>query len=195
MTTNASNLIYAAVFGLISVCGFASSAGAVVIDFDNLNFLDIVTTQYPEAAFSSEFGFVSQVGTPSGSFGTSPPNFVCSAAAGGGFPKCEHETIIDFTNPVNNLTFKSVGADSSGVVAQVDIHTPNLIFTLNIPGLPQLVNLSLYNDISKIRIHSINDHNGVGWDDFTFEVVPEPGSAVLAVCSAFSIFSLRRRHH
>jgi hypothetical protein len=165
--------------GCITLFGSVRVSQAVTIDFDNLAFLDVVTTQYPEAAFSSQPGFVTEVGTPSGPFGTSAPNFVCSAPAGGGFPKCEHETIVDFTTPVNLLTFKSVGANSSGVIAQVDVHTPNQIDTVNIFGSQQLVNLSLYGNISKIRIHSINDHLGVGWDDFTFEPIPEPGTFAL----------------
>jgi len=104
---------------------WAYHAQAVTIDFDNLNFLDIVKTQYPEVTFIADPGFETQVGTPSSSLGTSPPDFICSAALGGGFPKCENETILTFTNPVNNLTFKSVGIDGSGVVAKVDILTPN----------------------------------------------------------------------
>jgi hypothetical protein len=168
-------------------------AQAVTIDFDNLSFLDIVTTQYPEVTFSADPGFETQVGTPSSSFGTSPPNFSCSAALGGGFPKCENETILTFTNPVNNLTFKSVGIDNAGVVARVDIFTPNLVITQDITKTPQLIDLSAYSDVSKVRLYDINDNNGIGWDDFTFDVVPEPASASLLAAGVIGRITQRKR--
>jgi len=90
----------------------------VVIDFDDLADGEVVTTQYPEATFSSSAGSDNKAAT--GDFGTSLPNFICTGPVGGPI-NCTEPTFIDFTSSVSNLTLMGVGIDDTGVVAQVDV--------------------------------------------------------------------------
>ncbi|GAB4108068.1 MAG: hypothetical protein Kow00105_13970 [Phycisphaeraceae bacterium] len=168
------------------------AATAVTINFDTQNFGDLVTTQYPEVTFSADPGYETSAMVTTTT--TSPPVFICSRPVGGGFPACENETILDFTNPVYNLTFKSVGTNNSGVVAKVDVQTTYLNgpVTVNIFKSPNLIDLSSFGTITRIRIHSINDHLGIGWDDFSFDVVPEPGSAGLMILGGFGLITRKK---
>jgi hypothetical protein len=111
----------------------AGLAGAVtvVINFDDLANGVVVTNQYPEATFSStpDFGNL----TTAQSLGSSQPNFICTASPD--IIDCEHETIVDFTNPVSNLTFLEVGDSTAGTNALIDVFV-NGIFaaTVNAVG-------------------------------------------------------------
>ncbi len=180
-----------AVTAISLLCG-GRAATAVTINFDTLNFGDPVTTQYPEVTFSADPGFETSAMVTTTT--TSPPVFICSRPVGGGFPACENETILDFTAPVYNLTFKSVGTNNSGVVARVDVQTTYLNgpVTVDIFKSPNLIDLSSFGTITRIRIHSINDHLGIGWDDFSFDVVPEPGSAGLMILSGFGLMTRKK---
>jgi hypothetical protein len=180
----------------------AGSARAVVINFDSLADGAIVTNQFPEATFSSTAGFVNQITAQS--LGSSLPNFICTGPTGGSID-CVNETIVNFTNPVNNLKFLEVGDNNAGVNAQVDVFV-NGVFASTVgavgdgnPFAPNLVDLSAFNDITRIRIHSITDAAGLGWDDFSFgadeapSAVPEPGTLLLVATSLAGAVAARRR--
>jgi hypothetical protein len=152
-----------------------TSASAVVIDFDDLADGVVVTNQYPEATFSSETGYENK--TTAQNLGTSLPNFICTAPIGGGID-CTHETIVDFPGPVDNLTFMMVGDNNAGLNSKVDVHhsagttTVDLTMADGVGTTPHLVDLTAFSSVTKIRIHSITDDAGLGWDDFTFDPKP-----------------------
>ena len=172
---------------LLLLLGGAGPVAAVVINFDNLADGVVVSSQYPEATFSSTAGFVNL--TAAQSLGSSLPNFICTGPAGGGTIDCTHETIVTFTSPVSGLTFLEIGDNNEGVNALVDVFVNGVLAaTVGAVGdadgfVPNLVDLSAFSNVTSIRIHSITDVAGLGWDDFTFTVgasqVPEPGTVLL----------------
>ncbi len=190
-----------ALFLTITLALSAIRTKADVINFDNLAAGVTVTNQYPQVVFSSTAGFVNV--TVGQNLGTSLPNFICTRASGGGQVDCAHETILDFTSPVNNLSFLAVGVNNTGVVAVVDVFQNNVFSTsVNVIGqgtiAPVPVNLP-FNGITRVRIHDITDLVGIGWDDFTFNQtapasVPEPTTLTLLGSGLVSmVFKLRRR--
>lgn len=177
--------------------GLASSAQALtVIDFDG--FTGLVTNQYASATFSSIAGAANY----SFAFATahSGPNILCTGGANG--IDCLSPTIIDFTNPVNALTFWAIEPNVAGPTAQFNVFengsysaTVNFISAGGSP-YNQLVDLSAFSNVTRLEIVSIlNDptnENGIGWDTFSFEVVPAPSSAVLLAIGGIAMGRRRR---
>jgi hypothetical protein len=91
----------------------------VVINFDDLPSRAVVTNQYPGVTFSSDPGFVN-VTASDYKLGSSSPNYLISARSNGTLDGT-HSTILDFTKPVNKLTFLQLGDNATGVVAQVRV--------------------------------------------------------------------------
>ena len=63
---------------------------------------------------------------------------------------------------------------------------------------PLLLNLSAYDDITRIRLYAISDGGGIGWDTFTFDPeanhqVPEPVSTLLLLSTAMVGLAAARR--
>jgi hypothetical protein len=173
----------------ILACASSAQAAPIVINFDSLSNGEVITNQYASSGvtFSSTAGFVNYVTTQSAYNGTKP-NFLCTGPVGSSI-SCTAETIVEFSAPVSGLTFQGLGIDyTSSDVAHIGVfQNGSLTATVIVPGAgqgldPYLVNLSAYAGITKIRIYSITDGAGIGWDTFTFEqgtTVPEPGSSLL----------------
>ena len=90
-----------------SALALAAPASATVINFDDLANGAVVAGHYAEATFSSAAG--AAVTTAQGaSYGTSPPNFICSGRGQGNIT-CTDAIYVDFTNPVSGLSFLAVG--------------------------------------------------------------------------------------
>ena len=179
----------------------SNPAHAALITFEDLSNDDVVTNQYPGVVFSSVAGQANVITTQPGiGFGD---DFLCTATGGTGL-NCTSETILTFTNLVNNLSFWQVGDNDVGVVALVDVFT-NGVFsaTVNILGFndfntPNLVDLTGFLNVSSIRIHSITDGGGLGWDNFSFDdgqvpPVPLPGSIGLLAVALGGLGVLRRK--
>jgi hypothetical protein len=64
---------------------------------------------------------------------------------------------------------------------------------------PLFVDLSAFNNLTRLRVYNITDTLGIGYDDFSFTVtpaaaVPEPGTAaLLAAVLPLGAAILRRR--
>lgn len=171
-------------------------AAAAVIDFDGLANGTVVTNQYAEATFSSSAGSDNYAYSFSGA--DTPPNILCTGPTGGGVD-CIRDTYIDFTLPVDLLTFWAIEPNATGVVAQFNIYE-NYAYsaTENLIGLGgsgnKFVDLSAYSNVTRLEIVNIlNDpvnENGIGWDTFSFRQVPEPASLGLL---ALGLLTLARR--
>lgn len=149
----------------------ATPAGAVLIDFEGFGIGAPVTNQFPDVTFSSSPGFQNLVSTLAGN------NFICTAPVSGLIVDCVHETILTFTHPVNSLTFLQVGNNATGVVARVDIFVNDAFSaTVDIFGgfNANLIDLTGFSNVTSIRIHSITDPGGLGWDNFSFNPAPPP---------------------
>ncbi len=187
----------------IAAASFALAVGpvqAASIDFEDLSDGDIVTTQYAGVTFSSTGSSVNKITNQPGiGFGD---NFLCTAGSAGASINCTDDTILTFDSGVSNLSFWQVGDNASGVVAMVDVFVGGLlsatvdIFGFNDFNTPNLVDLTAYINVTSIRIHSITDPGGLGWDDFSYDttnVVPLPAGMVLLVSALGPVCLLRRR--
>lgn len=169
----------------------ASLSYANVINFDNLSNGTVVTGQYaPIATFSSVFGEAIVTYNYSSAYGGSAPNFICTAGSFNALTQdCSHSVFVDFTNPVDGLTFHALGVDNTGMVAQVNVFenyvfgTSVGVFGLGTPFTPLAVDLSAYTNVTRIEIVNVTDFSGIGYDDFSFSVAasptPEPSSLAL----------------
>jgi hypothetical protein len=185
----------------ILVFGLTGAAQAVVINFDALMEDEVVTNQFPEATFSSEAGFEVIV-TNGRNFGNSQPFFVCTAPEENPNQTCTEDVFLNFTDPVNNLTFLALGDNNQGTVGVVDVFDMGgLAGTVNIIGNanandPIFVDITGFADVTRIVIRDISDAAGLGYDDFTFEVqqASEPTALFLIGVGLVGIAArLRRR--
>lgn len=160
-------------FAALAATGKVARAQSVHIDFDNLANCEVITTQYPEATFSTEPGF-ENVATAQ-NYGSSLPNFLCTSGPSCALT-CVNEVYLAFTSPVSNLTFLAIGDNDIGVTAKVDVFV-NGAFAATVDVVtdgdlnhPDLVNLSAFSNVTRIEIHDITDLGGLGWDDFIFDL-------------------------
>jgi hypothetical protein len=179
-------------FALGSVLLASSAmAGAVTIGFDDLPSGTVVTNQYAGVSFSSSLGNSNAV------VGFKANKFICTAG-------CLADTYLDFTTPVNGLTFLAIEPNFNGPNAEFRIFQ-NGVFTATVQliGLGgdgnKLVDLSAYSNITRLEIVNIlnnpSQENGIGWDSFSFAPVPEPGTyaLMLAGLAGVGIAARRRR--
>ena len=158
----------------LTLLGF-QSLSAEVIDFDSLAPGDVVTNQFPSAIFSSSPGNENTVRSIDQIF-HSPPHILSTAL-------CIEDTYIDFTTPVNDLSFWAVEPNAYGVTAQFNVYESGTFsttvdfFSAGIIG-NQFVDLSAFSNVTRLEIVNILDdpviENGIGWDTFSFVPVPEP---------------------
>jgi hypothetical protein len=114
-------------------------------------------------------------------FGTSSPNVIssCREIEEDPYYDCENgELFINFAPLVNNLTFVVVGDDYAATAARVNVFEEGWLDspegTVDIetdgdPNTTHLVDLSEFNNVSRIHIYDILDYHGIGFDDFSFE--------------------------
>jgi hypothetical protein len=157
-----------------------ADVGADIIDFDSLSAGDVVTNQFPQATFSSIAGQENRVDNTFDFGPLSAPNYICTADVGGGL-NCVNPTIVDFTNPVNNLTFLALGDNSVGTQATVDVFE-NGTYSATVPVVVDgdfatihTVDLSGFSNVTRIEIENITDGGGLAWDRFEFDVVAQEG--------------------
>ncbi|MGK7881085.1 MAG: PEP-CTERM sorting domain-containing protein [Crocosphaera sp.] len=175
---------------------------AVTINFDSLADNTVVTNQFPEATFSSNSGFEARTAELASFFNVSLPN-VLGVTDTSGNTNGTQDLFVDFTNPVNNLTF-NIFADNSVAPGVVDVFT-NGVFDSSVnlvadgnPITTDLIDLSSFANVTRIELVSITDVGGLVYDDFSFDVadvaesVPEPGT-VVALAMLGGSFLLRNR--
>jgi len=149
-----------------------------IINFDDLPAGTIVTDQFPIAQFSGDPAYPNQV---IASTDASTPNSIGAPTpqADGGQPNGNpyiHPLYVDFTIPVNDLHFVQMRDDAAGgttiaqvrvfergsLSATVPIYSTGGVFT------PGDVDLSAYQDVTRIEIVNVTDPAGLLYDDFRF---------------------------
>lgn len=159
-----------------------SSAGrSVLIDFSNLPFYTAVTSQYPDAIFSSDSG--DYVITTPQNYGSGIPNISRAYIYGfwvDGIPPYNHfaPLVVDFPKPVNDLAFHLLASDDVGVIASVDVYQnyaytkTEPIFGNGNPFSPIWINLGAagYKNVTRIVVGGISDRKGLAFDNFSFTV-------------------------
>ncbi len=186
----------------VALSASSAFAGSVTINFDNLANDVVVTNQYAEATFSSDLGQVILTSNQVPPYQTSAPNFICTGF--GLSITCTGNVFVNFTNPVNNLTFNSTGADNAGPAqGNVDVWTTGgFAGSVSIPGIGQVttaqfVDLSAFHNITQIEIDNVIDPAGLAYDDFSFDVsrgVPEPDVWALMILGFAAMGFPLRRH-
>lgn len=184
---------------IILACSIVLSgvaAHATVIDFDDVASGTLIDNEYAAfATFSSSGGAFNEAV----SFGGS--NILGTRNALGQLTFVE-DTFIDFTNAVNGLEFDAIEPNFAGVDATFQIfHSGGSSFEsltgLGGPGNKH-VDLSGYVNVTRLEITDILDdvskENGIGWDNFSFNVVPEPVSMLALGAGIAGLVARRRRH-
>ncbi len=144
-----------------------------ICDFEALSVGEVVTNQYPAATFSTTPGNVNIVLSGGGN------NFICTGPIGQTIT-CVEDTYVDFTNPVNSLSFQAIQLNSIEIVAaQVNVFiNGSLDSTVDIIGTGDpfpIIDLTTFSNVTRIEIVNIIDEpdirNGIGWDNFQFNAV------------------------
>lgn len=190
-----SNSLRGQVLCAVALAALATQVRATTITFEDLPVGTVVTNQFQGVVFSTVPGQELRV--------VAQPfdlldNFLCTADIGGPV-NCEHDVRLAFSTPVNGLSFYAVGDDGTGPVAAVDVFTGGqLAGTVDILGdgeplEPSLVDLSAFENVTSILIHSVTDSMGLGYDEFTFRPVPEPSGLALGATACGALVLRRRR--
>jgi hypothetical protein len=143
----------------------------ITIDFDALATGVVVTGQFAEAAFSAPAG--SDNVTVALAAGSSQPNVIETEPVGGP-PDGTRDTYVDFPCPVGSLSFSAVAVDNVGPVANVNVYESGVLTATvpvvgaGTPTVPVRVDLTSYNNVTRVELAGITDAGGMGWDDFVF---------------------------
>lgn len=153
---------------------FAASVHAQshAIDFDDLDSVTVVTDQYNGMTFSSDTGHENV--TVLSESAASAPNILCTRAIGG-FLNCDRATIIDFDPPVTGLSFDCIGINSTGSICKLEVQHAGgtKLSKINASGgvSKMTVHLEEYLNVTRVRLYSISDPYGLGWDNFRFDSI------------------------
>ena len=182
----ASNLVSGDTNATTDVFLWSSSCSgtSVFIGFDDLPVGTVVTTQYPEATFSSADGYGN---VTSDQFGGHPPSsapYTLGTYDPGPFPpytgSFNDATYVDFPKAVCNLNFLALGDNDTGQIGSVKVFTNGtLTGTVPIVGdgdvfTPVVVDLGVYEEVTRIEIGPNTDAAGLVFDDFQFTVPAPP---------------------
>jgi hypothetical protein len=143
----------------------------ITIDFDALATGVVVNTQFAEATFSAPAG--SDNLTVALAAGSSQPNVIETEPTGGP-PDGTRDTYVDFPCPVGSLSFSAVAVDNVGPVANVNVYESGVLTATvavegaGTPTVPVRVDLTAYNNVTRVELVGISDASGLGWDDFVF---------------------------
>jgi hypothetical protein len=143
----------------------------ITIDFDALATGVVVNTQFAEATFSAPAG--SDNLTVAVAAGSSQPNVIETEPAGGP-PDGTRDTYVDFPCPVGSLSFSAIAVDNVGPVASVSVYESGVLTATvavegaGTPAVPVRVDLTAYNNVTRVEMVGISDASGLGWDDFVF---------------------------
>ena len=189
---------------LILLAGFSH---AVLIDFDDVCERTNVATVYPEATFSTNAGFMPLATDALAGAVSTNPNYaphVLGVWTDRFISSFNEDVFVDFTNPVNGLTFDVVGVGGFGpgdefigepgdIIANINVYwfeVVDPVSAVNMIGqgafVPFTVDLTSFTNITRIETTSVTDLAGIGYDNFNFTPstistgkVPEPSTMLL----------------
>ncbi|HXA38478.1 MAG TPA: PEPxxWA-CTERM sorting domain-containing protein [Phenylobacterium sp.] len=199
-----STLAASAALFLVAASGAAQAH--TLINFDDLAAGTIVTNQYAGVTFSSNAGEVVET-TSQPLYQISQPNFICTFSTGNDID-CTQSVNLAFAAPVDNLKFVYTGENTPGSTFNIDVYqnfgaNPT---SVTIVGVNQQlhdaagVDLSVFQNITRISINQVADPFGLGYDDFSFDPgqaagggVPEPAAWALMIVGFGAAGAMLRR--
>jgi hypothetical protein len=169
----------------------ATSASAVVIDFEDLDFgvQPAGPVVYPEATFTSSSGLLYVGGAGIG-------KDLCTYTG-----SCDADLTVDFSSPVSNLSFQAAGDDAASTIFYTVFFggggSVGGTFALNGTfSTLKTYSFGALSDIVKIEF-SDDDGAGIVYDNFTFDVgagaVPEPASWAMMIGGMAMVGAAMRR--
>ncbi len=154
----------------------------------------------PHATFSTSADAGLYYFSGADAVGSSPLNNITAAVDPNAFP-FSAPLLVDFTAPVNNLSFTVSSDNDTGKIAEIRIdYDGDQVSQVDVMGNGDfsdaiLMDLSTFKNISSVEVVNITDTFGLSYDDFRFfpaSVIPEPLSCSLA-CIAAGLLALRRQ--
>jgi len=184
----------------LAITSMTSLGDVVVVDFDDQ--AGGIPPIQTDGMFSEHVSFSTNdpnmllIFSGAGFVGGSPPNILTAGLS----PTAENfngDIYMDFAVAANDLSIDVVSDNDSGVVAMMGIFHAGGFDELNVVGNGDFsdvmhMDLSDFEDITRLELFAITDEFGLGIDNLEFDVpVPAPSSLALLAIGGFA--GARRR--
>lgn len=184
------------------LCAASAAQATTVINFENYadpsyfsKLTDSGATFLGAGPNAADLFAISTFGVSN--WGTNGPMILCPHTA---TLYCGGDFQVTFSSLVDNLKFKFTGESTTAAITVQAYLNGALVGTTSVAGdgnpyTAQLVDLTSFGFIDKIQvIRPANATTGIGYDDFSFDALPEPSTWAMMLLGFGAIgLSLRRR--
>lgn len=189
----AMNLKELTLAGAVALVGTGSVAAT--LDFTEIGLTGIVPSTVLDLsnATLTSLGDDFFVSTP-GSFGEANGLGIVCASPVGSF-NCQEDMQIDFDDAIENLSFASFGAASTGDLVEVTAFLDGAEVGSTVVTTNTVIDFAAFGAIDSLYFADSSSQAGIGFGDFSFDViapVPLPASAAL-LAGGLGLLAWRRK--